>query len=279
MMLTCTAWKFITILLKAGSSRSCATSAVCVHAQRKLALVDSDTVKLPFELLYLCLPPHCLLSFLCLFSDNLFGTCGGYDELSSDGYRYELSENQFLELESTLQRLVSGGYTWHHLYTQCMLAESLSAYRRGLLLGNDDRVCRKHSATKSHYTKYKMMPAERTLGEGHVLWPNYTIGSFNSKSVSHSSLYHSSNVDSRTKAVLREAYLTFAQFLRDLSAEDLRDLKEYLLEESLRDVSGNVADKSSIREVDSESQTTPGTLMLLTAYFLMVMIIWLHQFS
>ena len=49
-----------------------------------------------------------------------------------DGYQYQLDSTSLQTLEAEIYRLIRSGYTWSHLYTQCVLGNILLAYRRGL---------------------------------------------------------------------------------------------------------------------------------------------------
>jgi hypothetical protein len=179
---------------------------------------------------------------LCL-PDNLFGTCSGIGHSSlPSGYRYQLNGQQLAELESILRQLVTGGFTWHHVYTQCILAQSLSAYRQGLLLGNDVSVCQgslsrklgtyeQQSYLPSHdksstIPKYSKSSVQHKFGYDQDAWPNTTISSFSSSS-------YDQHLDTQARRLIQDAYEEFNRFVKELSAEDLRDLKQFLLEESL----------------------------------------------
>lgn len=60
--------------------------------------------------------------------DGLFGSC---QEIAKpfDRYQYRLDNQQRLELEEILEGLVSEGYTWKDLYTQCVVGDVLVAFQ------------------------------------------------------------------------------------------------------------------------------------------------------
>ena len=62
--------------------------------------------------------------------DHLFGTCQRLDQ-SPDTYQYALSGGQLRDLEREITRLIQSGNTWDDLYTQCVLANILLAFREG----------------------------------------------------------------------------------------------------------------------------------------------------
>ena len=69
--------------------------------------------------------------FVSLLADRLFGTCQKWYK-QKDDYQYYLDEVQLETLEAEIRQLVRTGYSWDSLYTQCVLANILLAYRRGV---------------------------------------------------------------------------------------------------------------------------------------------------
>ena len=67
--------------------------------------------------------------FSFLFVDHLFGSCQSVYR-APDGYQYNLDSTSLQTLEAEIYRLINQGYTWDHLYTQCVLGNILLAYRR-----------------------------------------------------------------------------------------------------------------------------------------------------
>lgn len=70
--------------------------------------------------------------------DRLFGSCQKFSS-KKDGYQYYLDTDTLHALEKEISRLISRGYTWDNLYTQCVLGNILLAFRKGM--NHDETWC------------------------------------------------------------------------------------------------------------------------------------------
>lgn len=72
--------------------------------------------------------PRIWANFLRFFPDGLFGNCQK-TVLPKDTYVYRLNKKELLELEETLWYLIKSNRSWRSSFTQCILINSLIAYR------------------------------------------------------------------------------------------------------------------------------------------------------
>jgi len=153
------------------------------------------------------------------FDDHLFGTCQLRDTLPDD-YVYSLSHDQLRHLSSTLQRLVTDGYTWRDPYTQCVLAQSLFSYRHESKHNRGKPICTTAADDAGKFVKPALHGVDSRF-EGQTTDIN----------VSRNVISHKLNRDSRLEQ--EKSYEEFIRFMQDLSPDDLFALKQYLLEETL----------------------------------------------
>ncbi|XP_043191224.1 receptor-type tyrosine-protein phosphatase N2-like [Amphibalanus amphitrite] len=78
----------------------------------------------------------CLIEDLCedserCFNDGVFGRCVDQRSQDEELRRLELSPDELSELPAVLERLVSQGHRWSHIYTQCVLQSRLAELQTG----------------------------------------------------------------------------------------------------------------------------------------------------
>lgn len=67
----------------------------------------------------------------CFLADALFGNCQR-SAGPKDHFQYYLDRENLSALEDEIIRLLRARYTWHDIYTQCVLGNMLLAYRKGV---------------------------------------------------------------------------------------------------------------------------------------------------
>ena len=121
-----------------------------------------------------------------------------------DNYRYDLSNAQLMELYHIVLRLVADGYTWHHRHTQCVLYTALTRYRRGSMVGNVP-ICTDNYLHEGRFEATVMNSSHSDMPKMSPIVGTGASGKYN------------------------KAFGNFQKFMQGLQAEDLIELKRFLL--------------------------------------------------
>ena len=199
--------------------------------------------------------------------DKLFGSCQAHNGgILPSSFSYQLDSQQLAELAQVMQRLVLSGYTWRHVYTQCVVANLLSAYRHGAVFGTDMSVCntnnkRKYVTSGTYPEIEELASLLESLGYGKVdglrtisrdlstyirnqqmRWNSSAVAPQDSVGSSYPGSRNDNNFNFASPTATVPASLDlqlrsreFERFVKSLSAEDIQALKEFLLENTKRD--------------------------------------------
>lgn len=193
--------------------------------------------------------------------DGLFGNCQRTG-MPKDTHRFQLNKEQLLELEQMLQFLIDSGYTWHSRFTQCVLISSLIAYRYHVQLNLElcrpfGKISEKWILTPRAFPQREdFFPPPTEVG-GRETFPK--TGDYD-RFLEADSVHRMKAYGNQKRWIPQESdgywknpgvadpdVENFDEFFRNLSPDELQNLKQFLIEEENKSFgSGRAVKKSPV---------------------------------
>lgn len=175
--------------------------------------------------------------------DGLFGNCQKRG-MPKDTHRFQLSKEQLFELEEMLQFLIDSGYNWHSRFTQCVLISSLIAYRYHFklnleLCGPFGKISEKRIlAPQAFPQREDFFPTEVGGRENFLKTGDYdhfleadSVHRMKTHGDQKRWIPHESDRYWKNPGAADPDMENFDDFFRNLSQDELQNLKQFLIEE------------------------------------------------